>query len=276
MVFKRGRIIMLDDKDYKNDKEKFDIVPADPEFIKRPISEILEDVDKIDSNKVAEEVLEWVIENVENFIDTQSKTFKLDLVVDSSESMQETKKLQDLYRAIPDDEECTEQQIEEAQQTRRILDKVVSRSFDIIQTKKEDLDNLFKRMKYFYEKVIPSSENKKRALEIDEELKVLINQKESLESQKEKDTLQKQINSVVKEGESLINYESLGGSVSIINFDYEAFSVGVKLLEGQNPDDKEVKEKIEKAVYKQYVIPEGFAVWVQISVKQEQRQIALF
>jgi len=264
---------MLNNKD---DKEKIDIVSADPEFIKRPIPEILEDADKIDSNKVADEVLEWVIENVENFIDTQAKTFKLDLVVDSSESMQETKKLQDLYRAIPDDEECTEQQIEEAQQTRRILDKVVSKSFDIIQTKKEDLDNLFKRMKYFYEKVIPSSENKKRALEIDEELKILINQKENLESQKEKDILQKQINSVVKEGESLINYESLGGSVSIINFDYEAFSVGVKLLEGQNPDDKEVKEKIEKEVYKQYVIPEGFAVWVQISVKQTQRQTALF
>ena len=86
-----------------SDKE-YEIIDVQPEFDKLPISEIMDNADTVKPKKAANEVLKWVTDNVENFIDNQQHEFELDLVLDTSEEFNEIKKLQDLYRAIPDDE----------------------------------------------------------------------------------------------------------------------------------------------------------------------------
>jgi len=245
-------------------RQNFDIPESDIAYVKKTIPEIRSDMDTIDPSKVAKEIITWIINNVENFIDNQSKTFKLDLVVDGSEVMKETKRLQDLYRAIPDDEGCTVQEIDDAQLLRRALDELVEAVFQNMQDRKSALKKLFIKMKYYYEKLIPDADHKKRAIEIDEELKAVVKLQSQTSSEKESRELKIKALTLIDEGKSLINYEDLHGSVSIINFEYDAFSVGVKV---GAKDGKEAQ---------QYTIPEGFAVWLRISLMQKPIQTALF
>ena len=86
-------------------EDHFIIVDAgELEYEKLPIEDILEDAKKIDASLIADEVVVWLEANVENFIDNHSRIFNLDLILDAEDQMVETRKLQDLYRAIPDDE----------------------------------------------------------------------------------------------------------------------------------------------------------------------------
>ena len=242
-------------------------------FDKRPIEDILEDTKKIDAKKIANEVLNWTIANVENFIDNQSKIFKLDLVMDVAVGTEETKKLQDLYRAIPEDNQF---ELEKSEKCRRILDEITKEAFGYMKDSSNLLKNLFDRMVFYYERVIPSPENKRRALAIDEELKELFNKKEQA-NDSEKTKLQAEIVAKIKEGEQLVKFTQLEGNVSITNFDYEAFSVGVQIKEGQNPnEDGEVEENAERKILKSYNIPEGFTLWVEISFKHKQRPTVMF
>jgi hypothetical protein len=110
--------------------------------------------------------LETLYETVQNFIDNQTKIFKLDLVLNNVEGMEETRKLQDLYRAIPDDEETDEKILEKAQKCRIILNEVTTKAFGYIKESHSLLEQLFDRMIFYYEKIIPSPENNKRAMEI--------------------------------------------------------------------------------------------------------------
>lgn len=277
------------------EEKNFEILDTEPVFIKLPIDKIMEDAKKIDYGKVGTEVLTWVIANIESFIDNQNKIFKLDLVLDNIKEMEETKKLQDLYRAIPDEEEDPplspndettpvasllkklekEKELEKSQECRRMLDEITSKAFSHIKNAKDLLNQLFERMIFYYEKVIPNPENKKRALEIDDELKKLIKQKEEvIEFGEEKDEIQRKIVEKLKEGERLVRFTELEGSASIINFDYEAFSVPVQIVEGFNPNKTE--EQKEKRILKSYVIPEGFTVWVEINFKYKMRPTNMF
>jgi 3-keto-L-gulonate-6-phosphate decarboxylase len=72
---------------------------------KRTLEDIINDSKTINTKLVAEEILTWAINNVENFIDSEEKIFQISLTIDSSEGMSESQKLQNLYRAIPEDED---------------------------------------------------------------------------------------------------------------------------------------------------------------------------
>ena len=65
------------------------------------IKEIIEKSKEINTDKVAQEMLGWLIANVENFIDNQRREFKIDLILDS-DNMSESTKLQNLYIEIPE------------------------------------------------------------------------------------------------------------------------------------------------------------------------------
>jgi hypothetical protein len=246
-------------------------------FSKRPIEEIIEDSKTIIAEKVGLEVLTWVITNVENFIDNHNKMFKLDLVVDKSKGMEETKRLQDLYRAIPEDEN-NEKELERAEKCRRLLDEITKKSFEYIKGSKELLKVLFERMIFYYETVVPNPENKKRALAIDEELKNLFRQKEENETEEGKAKIQEEIVEKIKKGEKLVKFTELEGNVSITNFDYEAFSVGVRIQKGAKNSDQDIKTcpVREVEVMKSYTIEEGFTVWVEINFKHKQRPTGMF
>lgn len=258
------------------------------EFKKRPVEDILADSESIDPNKIANEVYTWVINNVESFIDSHMKIFKLDLIVDDVPSMSETQKLQDLYRAIPDSDlkgtPSTEdiqfedpEFIDKCTQCRKTLDKITEKAYMFIKENKDMEKTLFKRMIFFYEKLIPSPLNKEKAKTIDEELRVLASLKEEAAEDK-KEEIQEKILAKLEEGIRLLNYEELEGGAKIIQFDYEAFDVSVSINQGIDIEiagEEDVKTG-EKTVLKNYVIPEGFTCWVELSYKPKQRPTAIF
>jgi len=236
-------------------------------FEKRPIVDILEDSKTIDATLIANEILEWLVKNVENYVDNETKLYKIYLTIDS-EGMSETKRLQDLYRAVPDEEDSglsgpeLREFMEKCSDCRRELDKATEKVFSIIQENREAEEKLFKRLVFFYEKLIPSSEGKKRALQIDIELKTLVEGKDDA-SDAEKKKIQRQIVDLLKEGENLIKYQELEGKLSVSKFEYEAFNVGVKL----NSSVENMKE---------YTIPEGFVIWLELVCKLKRRPVAMF
>lgn len=256
----------------------WEFVDSTVQFNKRPLEDIIADSTKIKPEVIAAEILTWLITNVENYVDSSSKVFKLDLILDDSSNMPQTQILQDLYRAIPDDEGKSEAEIGKATECRRMLDKITEEAYNYITKADQVLEKLFQRIIFYYERIIPSPENRKRALEIDEELKVLLKTKESLNTQEEKDKIQAQIVEKVKEGKALVQFEELIGTVNISKLEYEAFSLGIKLkkkVEKENLDDI-IEEQEDENVLKSYVIPEGFTVWLELNYKQKLRPTGVF
>jgi len=257
-----------------------------PEVEKRPVESILEDSTAINTSLIADEIFAWLISNVENYVDNQTKLYKLDLIVNSSE-MPETKRLQNLYGAIPDDaasdldasDEVDKNTIDACEKCRRELDKITQDAFDEIKEHKDKLDELFTRMIFFYEKIILNPESKRKAIKIDDELKSLILGKEDAPDE-EKKKIQEQIVKLIQEAEASVKYEEYKGSVSVTKFEYEAFTVGVQLKATSNPERDATGEIIEMLeepeVVKDYIIPEGFVVWLEIGYKHKQRPTAMF
>lgn len=217
---------------------------CDIEYVKKPIEVILKEAEDINPDDIATEVLEWLITNVENYIDNKVKMFRLDLVLDSSESLKAVKKLQDLYRAIPDNPkeieklsyEDREIRENECVKCRRSLDVITDLAYQKMTQDKQRLRQLFKRLVYYYE------------------LKG------------------------ISRGQPLI--KELDGSVAIIRFEYEAFSMGVSLSAKKNEELEEPEEQFlvtdEKEVIKQYTVEEGFTVWIELAFKSKDRPTSLF
>jgi len=251
------------------------------EDLLKKIDEIIEKSKKIDPKTIAIEVLTWLNTNVEMFIENTTKSFKLDLIIDDDSKMPEAKKLQDLYREIPDDEEAKKfpDILEKLGETRGILDQITSQAYDMMTKQEEKLEGLFKRMIFYYEKIVPNPENKKKAKLIDEKLKNLILSKDQCKNDQEKQEIQKKITETIKEGEALIKYDELDGTVSILKFEYEAFDVAVSINKGMsniNEESGEIEEDQNKKTIKSYVIPESFTIWIQLSTKIKQRPTNLF
>jgi hypothetical protein len=198
---------------------------------------------KINTTKASEEVLNWLIANVENYIDNHAKQFKLDLIIDKhNKEMPELKKLQDLYRKLPDKDiklpnsvktiEDAEKAIKstkyksilkEATEEKKLLDNITKEIFSKINKNKELLDKLFVRMAFYYELV------------------------------------------GFNNGKPIM--KQISGAISVTNFDYEAFDVDVKIKTPTYYIRNEETNEIEKIVGddKEYTIQEGFTVWIEIS-----------
>lgn len=221
------------------------------------IEEIKLESEGIDSNLIATEVLNWVKDNVINFIDNHAKKFKLDLTIAEPEegaelSMPETYKLQSLYQRIPDDPESdlSSDEIEKneslyerlgdeekefigsIQECRKALDIVTSEAFEKMNGHPL-LKDLFNEMIFYYE---IKGVNKGKLLKSD-----------------------------------------LTGSVGISLFEYDSFPVNVQVFQ-KNPTenaDGEIEEG-EKELVSERVIPEGFSVWLEISYRPVTRSASLF
>jgi len=74
----------------------------------------------------------------------------------------------------------------------------------------------------------------------------------------------------IKNGEMLI--QEMAGAVNVLKFEYEAFEVGVKILAPEVAH----QENKERKVVKQYTIPEGFTVWIEVAYKANLRPTSLF
>lgn len=169
------------------------------------ISSILEQLSCIKIKGVSKEILEWLIENVENFIDNKQYYFQIDLVIDEenkSESVQNIKLLQTLYRSIPEGER-------DSVSCREKLNNFTQKVLIEMQKDSKRLEKLFKRMGFYYE-----------------------------------------MKGIGKNGEMLI--QELAGSVAIVDFVYEAFSMGVRV-------------KLNDSVIKEAIVPESFSLGLEIA-----------
>jgi len=231
---------------HSKDQENVEVETVKAEFKKYPVEEILKAAEEIDTDTVAEEVITWLNYNLENYIDNSAKMFKIpidDLDVQARENhevpkalpelypheclMTETKKLQSLYRAIPDDEEGAD--VDKCHSCRMKLHEITEEAWKAIPSKTDLLDMLYRRMVYYYE-----------------------------------------FRGFDKKGNEIV--EQFNGLVSVLKFEYESFSVGVTLREGSQegvPDS-------ERKVLKEYVIPEGFVVWVELALKSGGRPTVMF
>ncbi len=228
------------------ESENFAVVTNNT-FPKRLIKDILEDSKKIDPKQIALEVIGWAIENVENYIDNTVKIFKLDLFLDAEETMQETKKLQDLYRSVPNDEDLVSpevlQQLKEDEKNGKplIMDKKTEAALDSAQKCRETLDEIVE---------IAHKEMNKLDKYVDKLSERLVYYYEM---------------KGIKDGVPLI--QDLDGAAEIIKFQYDSFNVGVRIKKtmAENKDGQE-------EVSSEYVIPEGFTVWIEISTKDKRPQ----
>lgn len=217
------------------------------------LKDILEESQSINPKLVSNEVLDWVAENVVYFIDNKSRMFKLDLIIDDSKANEfpETKKLQDLYHKIPDEnktidvskvkvgnEDWTQNLTEEENRTleligncRNELDKITAQVHTLMTDDSERRHKIYEKMSYFYEV--------------------------------------KGIN----RGQFLM--QELDGAVGIMRFEYESYSVPVKVVKKENVrnQDGSITQR-DGEVMTEYVIPEGFSIWVEIAMRP--KTVALF
>lgn len=208
---------------------------------------------EIDTDKVANEILDWLIVNVEQFIDNQTKTFKIDLIIDgeSNPPMPEARRLNDLYREIPEDssmvnfkdvfksdgtinmKEMNTKSVNQAAKVRCCLNEITQECFYKIQANKEKLNKLYERMIFFYEMI------------------------------------------GFYKGNPLLR--EISGAVNVTKFEYEAFSMDVKV---KSPTYKIQRENgtidtIEPED-KEYTVSESFTVWVEIAFSPKAQQNSLF
>jgi len=221
-------------------------------YEKMSIPEIIARSEKIDVTLASKEILTWIANNVEEFIDNQRRMFKLDLIVDAEEGSQETlptvRALQNLYRAIPEDpvsvnnlDNCSFQSaldamteedsafMEKIQNCKSILDEVSANVYKAIKEEKELLQAIFKRMSFYYEIAGVSNGN--------------------------------------------LLLQELDGEVDVIKFEYEAFPVAVQVTSSKTEkinEDGTITCSGGEAI-SEYVIPEGFTVWIEIAFKAKQK-----
>lgn len=233
----------------KNNQYAFETVEMT--FKKKSIEEILLLSENVDTDKAAEEVLQWLIENVENYIDNKEREFRIDLVIEenSSENMVNIKLLQDLYRAIPDDSEYVDvakieelmkgdlneafedEDFEKLVHCRETLDNISFTIHDKMRDP-ENLKKLYERMIYFYEMI------------------------------------------GIKDSTPLL--QSFNGGVDIIEFQYESFSIGVNVLEGRMSLQDDINAPCKKETIKNYIVPEGFSILLEISFMDSSRSLSIF
>jgi hypothetical protein len=215
-----------------------------PKYEKMEIKDILKEIENINVEKISEEVLQWAIDNVSQYVDNHKKIFKLDLIfgIDSTdkEKLEETLKLQKLYRSIPNDEEylneeLTEEKLKEIQNDENDkineivncinqLNSVTDKVFELMNEKTEMLKELYKNLIFFYE------------------IKGF------------------------NDGQALI--QEMTGSTKILKFEYENFQVGIQV--------RHKDSKGEETGIKEYTIPDAFTLWIELSFKPVNMQTSVF
>jgi len=230
-----------------------DIAIRDAAF--QVMENLIEAAKEVKVSIMADEILNWVIANVEAFIDNHRKMFKLDLMLDESVQalMPETMKLQNLYQAIPADEIFIPQELLNAptnillknpqikaafaklKDCKEALDGVSKKVMEEMRQKPEALAALFKRMVFYYEMI------------------------------------------GVRDGEPLL--KELEGAVAIVDFEYENFSVNVNINspEAMIQDGATgISQKTNIAPDKKYVIPAAFTLWLEIAFHEQNSMTSIF
>jgi hypothetical protein len=229
---------------------RFEFKELELKIEKKSFEEISELAKTVDAEKAAEEVVTWLIGNVENFIDNKEREFRIDLIIEenSNEDMKNIKLLQDLYRAIPDDSESVgPEKLAELTQSGNFNDVFEDEDFKKVVACREELDNI----SFAIHDNIRESEGLKKLYT------AMIYYYEMI--------------GINNDGPLLKN---LDGEVDVVEFEYEAFNVGVSVIVGTV--DEETDSIEDKKVVSKYVIPEGFSLLLEIAFIDKNRSFGIF
>lgn len=202
--------------------------PVTPQVEPLNRHQLLEQAKSIDPKKIAKTVLKWLINNVESYIDNKETVFLVYFSYDvlSEHGLDELKKLQELYYAIPNEGvEVAGHKVDSAAITDMLdaLDAIVDKAKSEMEASTTMMEELFKRIIYYYEMVGYS----------------------------------KLTGPIIK---------SYKGKVSINHFMYEPVSMPVtvtkkikKLVNGEAVDTD-----IPDEIISQFVIPEGYSLEMEL------------
>jgi len=227
------------------------------EEIKRKTESIIERSNKINKDFVATEILGWINNNVENFIDNHEKVFKLDLHLPFYvKEMQNAYTLQELFKEIPDDSEAIE------------VDLTGMGNIDIDQIDKdaarealgESDDEILK----------PILECREHLNKIVEDIHKNIQSKEGLKEQIFKKMIYYYELQGIHNGERIV--KELEGLVEITEFNYDAFSMNVSVTP-KEVRDEEGNVLVEAREAVKYTIPESFSLTLEISFRDKKNTI---
>jgi len=221
-------------------------------FEKKPLEEITKLSENVDTKKAAEEIVEWLKSNVAHYIDNKEKEFRIDLVIEenSSENMENVKLLQDLYRAIPDDDEYVDaDKIEALMAAGSLADVMEDEDFKKLVACREVLDNLTFEIHDFM----------REPEKLTELYDAMIYYYEMIG---------------INEGQPLL--KELAGEVDVIEFEYESFNIGVSVVSGVVNTSDETASAQDKKVVSQYTVPEGFTILLEIAFMDQSRALGFF
>lgn len=222
--------------------------------ITEKINDIISRSNSINVINVADEVLTWIKDNVTNFIDNKTKRFKLDLTVkvedESNTTLGEVYKLQNLYQELPEDPDGNSG----------------------ADAKKTGYDSLSEDDKFLVDEIIRGRAHLDTITKKCHEA--------MRESSLRKDLFDAMIYFYELKGaqHGKLLTQKLEGGVDINLFEYDSFPVHVKVTQKTFDEDAEgnvVEKRLDDSA-EEYVIPEGFAVWLEISYKPKSVTASLF
>lgn len=240
-----------------NNEINDDNVELTEEGIKNELNKILEASKEIDKKSIAIEMLSWIKNNVENFIDNHERVFKLDLHFPYYvEEMKNTYALQELFKSIPEDTEAVEIDLSSVNQKIDLdsIDKdLVKKNLLTKNSAMEEIMECRSVLNGIVEDILS-------IIDVDEDCNELKN-----------DIFNEMafyygIQAINNKGHILT--KDIVGVVEIIDLNYDAFTMNVSVTPKEVLDE-EGNVLVEAGEAVSYMIPESFSLTLEISFKEK-------
>ena len=109
------------------------------------MDEITKEAQGIDPEKIAVELMEWLIANVEEYVDNAETIYRISLTPDQIKTCPEANRIVELFASIPETGHEKEMECIDA------LEAVVAQAKEIMENDDERLAKLFDRLVFFYD-----------------------------------------------------------------------------------------------------------------------------
>ena len=114
--------------------------------------EIMEKAKQVDPKISAKEIIQWLIDNVENYVDNHRVVYRLYLTVNAHNTMEHTGLLQLLYMSIPSPKDSKDEDAKGVEdRCLDVLDDITTKVKEELVASKDMLKDLYVRLVYYYE-----------------------------------------------------------------------------------------------------------------------------
>ena len=134
------------------------------------MDEITAAAQKLDSDKIAVELMEWLIKNVEEYVDNAETIYRIPLTPEQIKTCPEANKVVELFASIPETGHEKEMECITA------LEEVVARAKEVMKNDDERMAKLFDRLVFFYDTKITMVNGKPLPVTIPMEGKVTLHE----------------------------------------------------------------------------------------------------